>query len=804
MRKKILAAAMVSAMTLSGPAHAGWFSDAWDDVTDWVDGAASDTVSWLGGAASDSVSWVSGAWEDSVDWTEGAWNTVEDFYGDVRDAAGTAISYGESGIQTVSLIVGNAVQATVNNYDYGLNTNDWRIKALRLQNKIDNQELLGNALFVGTHNSYNAKEYSTAFSYLDPNHKMSLYDQLDAGMVALEIDVHKFTKANSFWVWEWDSELMLCHGQSNHTGCSTYDRSFIEGLAEIELWLKGNSEDVIFIYIEDHMDGDYDHAISFIEETIGDYVYRPTGNSGCEGMPMDVSKQDILNSGKQVILWGAGDVCSASSEWQSIAFGGSGWNGANVEEARVGICETSSDDQWLRYFEDRTGMSYIWGASDSDENIESDDMHAMYACGANFIGLDMLGYGDTDRISGAIWSWNDNEPNDSGGNEDCAMQRSDGRFNDSNCANTLNFACENENGDWYITDTAGAWNEGFDACSDETNGQYTFSVPTNYLENQKLLTAKVNAGANSAWMFYSDLAEEGNWVANVEYVNLTANGVASQKSTGWSGDASRAIDGNTDGTYNNGSVTHTNSQSQDWWQVDLSSYAYINSVKLYNRTDCCTSRLQNFWVMISDTPFSGDDLDSALAQASWSDYYQGEMPSESAVMVQAHGRYLRIQQSTNNYLSLAEVQVMGTQGLGYSATLGGNGGGSFDDTNAYQTSGEQSIATVNIRAGSRIDAIGVSYANGDSVNHGGGGGNAYSLNLASGEFISQVEICASYTSNYNSDTVHYVKLDTNYGNSLSGGNSGSGTCSVVVSGVEVVGFYGGAGSELDRLGVIYK
>ncbi len=166
MRKKILAVAMVSAMTLSGPAHAGWFSDAWDDVTDWVEGAASDTVSWLGGAASDSVSWVSGAWEDSVDWTEGAWGTVEDFYGDVRDAAGTAISYGESGIQTVSLIVSNAVQATVNNYDYGLNTSDWRIKALRLQNKIDNQELLGNALFVGTHNSYNAKEYSTALVIL--------------------------------------------------------------------------------------------------------------------------------------------------------------------------------------------------------------------------------------------------------------------------------------------------------------------------------------------------------------------------------------------------------------------------------------------------------------------------------------------------------------------------------------------------------------------------------------------------------------------------------------------------------------
>ncbi len=53
------------------------------------------------------------------------------------------------------------------------------------------------------------------------------------------------------------------------------------------------------------------------------------------------------------------------------------------------------------------------------------------------------------------------------------------------------------------------------------------------------------------------------------------------------------MDGNTDGNHANGSVTHTNAESQPWWQVDLGSSTPIQVVELWNRTDCCGSRLSD-------------------------------------------------------------------------------------------------------------------------------------------------------------------------------------------------------------------
>ena len=59
-------------------------------------------------------------------------------------------------------------------------------------------------------------------------------------------------------------------------------------------------------------------------------------------------------------------------------------------------------------------------------------------------------------------------------------------------------------------------------------------------------------------------------------VNLALGGTASQSSTGFGGVASRAIDGNRNGTYNAGSVTHTLTGPQPvFWEVDLGSDSHI-------------------------------------------------------------------------------------------------------------------------------------------------------------------------------------------------------------------------------------
>src|SRR5262245_18876237 len=94
--------------------------------------------------------------------------------------------------------------------------------------------------------------------------------------------------------------------------------------------------------------------------------------------------------------------------------------------------------------------------------------------------------------------------------------------------------------------------------------------------------------------------------------NLSLVKPATQSSTAYDAPASRGVDGNTSGNWANNSVTHTATEHQPWWQVDLGSIQQIEVVKLWNRTDCCSDRLSNFYVLDSNDPFSSTVIDHGL------------------------------------------------------------------------------------------------------------------------------------------------------------------------------------------------
>jgi hypothetical protein len=125
--------------------------------------------------------------------------------------------------------------------------------------------------------------------------------------------------------------------------------------------------------------------------------------------------------------------------------------------------------------------------------------------------------------------------------------------------------------------------------------------------------------------------------------------------------ASSAVDGNTDGNFGDGSVTATNLDNNAWWQVDLGAQANVSSVVVWNRTDCCGSRLNDYWVFVSNTPFSPQDTPQTLQfRAGTFFIHQTSAPNPSStICVGVQGRYVRVQLTGANYLSLAEVQVMG-------------------------------------------------------------------------------------------------------------------------------------------------
>ncbi|MDY4261762.1 MAG: alpha-L-fucosidase [Schaalia hyovaginalis] len=153
-------------------------------------------------------------------------------------------------------------------------------------------------------------------------------------------------------------------------------------------------------------------------------------------------------------------------------------------------------------------------------------------------------------------------------------------------------------------------------------------------------------------------------------LNLALEKPATQSSTGWGGIASRANDGNTDGVFNNNSVSHTRSSTNPWWQVDLEDTYALKTVNVWNRSsqdDCgysgsCDKRLKDFWVIASAQELSADfDPAGEIPEGVKAMKVDGIAKYPSSVNFDGFGaRHVRvILPGEYQELALAEVEVFG-------------------------------------------------------------------------------------------------------------------------------------------------
>jgi len=120
-------------------------------------------------------------------------------------------------------------------------------------------------------------------------------------------------------------------------------------------------------------------------------------------------------------------------------------------------------------------------------------------------------------------------------------------------------------------------------------------------------------------------------------------GTATQSSTGWSGPASKGIDGNTNTQYSGGSCTHTYNKPKEWWKLAFGKTRTVTKVKVWNRSDCCNGRLAGATVVVG-----GKTLGTL-----------GAAKGEQTVNGKATGTSLQINNKPGEYLTLCEVKVFG-------------------------------------------------------------------------------------------------------------------------------------------------
>ena len=376
----------------------------------------------------------------------------------------------------------------------------WLGKTLQWQREIDLDVPLNQATFIGTHNSYNAKAYQIPFvRYIDPNQIYSLYDQLEMGARSLELDAHWTLSAKG-------KDILLCHGQDNHLGCSVFDKTFVSGLQELQDWLIKNPNEVVLLYIERHIDGHEPRLTAELDQYLGRFIYKPihTGDvKSCVSLPSEtLTKADILKSGKQVLIVTKGCEDSSGQEqdqfklkWNDYVFAGIG-HMPNVSytfldstydkdvtkfpdcsHSTVFVADQKHTSLW-RLYDDLTVLSSF---EKPTHKITADEMRDMVQCNINWQAMDMMDLDDA-RLAAAIWSWAPGYPKNS--NNHCVIYKKDAGIEDVPCLSIVTaYACKNKKSqDWKVSITTGKVQDGESICQETVGESWDFATPVNGAE----------------------------------------------------------------------------------------------------------------------------------------------------------------------------------------------------------------------------------------------------------------------------------------------------------------------------------
>lgn len=396
----------------------------------------------------------------------------------------------------------------------------WAVRVLPLQHQIDVKLPLSDALWLGTHNSFDNADDD---SFVDYNQTMSLTSQLNKGVRQIGFDLHYAAGDNLL-----DEAVRLCHNNSNyHPECSsvTGDRKAAYGFEDIRQWVQNGHQDQVVILRLDLADSAR-HNLNKVEDVIanqlGGLIYRPAARSdhgnlnastGCTGISPGLRKRDVLAAGKNVILLTA-QSCQSDGGFNDVVFYESASNQTVKEPADI-----TSSGVIYRAVDAHTRNSILEPESNTKPlKIKPSNVRQWLEQGLNV--FELYGYGATGdnwikdgtypvQAKDMVWSWAEGQPSN-GSDEDCAVMGNDGRFADETCSQVYAFACRS-GGDWRISSAWGGFNQGKGICSQEGG---VFDVPQSAGELKALNQQKAAQGLAKVWVAYHDQNLEGVWQAN--------------------------------------------------------------------------------------------------------------------------------------------------------------------------------------------------------------------------------------------------------------------------------------------------
>lgn len=199
----------------------------------------------------------------------------------------------------------------------------WVHRTARFQDALQDPVPLRETQWLGTHNSFNSLSDSFTVSHADSNQQLSLAQQLDIDVRALELDLHYLPRLEGHGA----PGVTVCHGlgpKNANLGC-TVEPLLATVLPQIANWLNapGHTEEVILLYLEDQLKNAsaYESVVATLDQVLRradgtSLIYRPNparrATNGCVPLPLDVSREEIRASGARAVLVGS---CAPGWSW---------------------------------------------------------------------------------------------------------------------------------------------------------------------------------------------------------------------------------------------------------------------------------------------------------------------------------------------------------------------------------------------------------------------------------------------------------------------------------------------------------
>ncbi|KAG4439694.1 hypothetical protein IFR05_004831 [Cadophora sp. M221] len=168
---------------------------------------------------------------------------------------------------------------------------------------------------------------------------------------------------------------------------------------------------------------------------------------------------------------------------------------------------------------------------------------------------------------------------------------------------------------------------------------------------------------------------------------------------------------------------------------------------------------------------------------------------ESSKFVQADGNVL----SDHNPITVNYTWTVSSS-FRQSNYFGGPHGNWFNDLPSLPAAPKASVLT--FRGNARVDSVGLTLSSGQTIAHGGTGGNLSTLTLASNEFWVSAKLCQGQKDGWT--RIFYILATTSTGRTLASGTTTSDcTTYSAPAGWQIVGYNGQSGDEVDQLALIY-